>query len=226
MLKSTFVADTILNWIYVSTLLQLENLSFPIAASRVLPINKGEVMVKRVLVSGLILGACAALLSTIVSNQGTAEEAKKKTPPQDAAVERARREVRMLDDIYKTAVVLVTEHYVKTDSDLAAGSAFKVLFDSIAKKGWHEARLVDATGQPYSDLNLPKEGFEKKAIAELLAGKPSYDQVITEDGKRYLLAATAIPVVMEKCIMCHENYRNVEKGKAIGAISYKVPVQE
>jgi hypothetical protein len=207
-------------------LLQLENLSFPIAASRVLPVNKGEVMVKRVLVSGLILGACAALLSTIVSNQGTAEEAKKKTPPQDAAVERARREVRMLDDIYKTAVVLVTEHYVKTDSDLAAGSAFKVLFDSIAKKGWHEARLVDATGQPNSDLNLPKEGFEKKAIAELLAGKPSYDQVITEDGQRYLLAATAVPVVMEKCIMCHENYRNVEKGKAIGAISYKVPVQE
>jgi hypothetical protein len=183
-------------------------------------------MVKRVLVSGLILGACVALLSTIVSNQCTAEEAKKKTPPQDAAVERARREVRMLDDIYKTAVVLVTEHYVKTDSDLAAGSAFKVLFDSIAKKGWHEARLVDATGQPYSDLNLPKEGFEKKAIAELLSGKPSFDQVITEDGKRYLLAATAIPVVMEKCIMCHENYRNVEKGKAIGAISYKVPVQE
>jgi hypothetical protein len=31
---------------------------------------------------------------------------------------------------------------------------------------------------------------------------------------------------MEKCIMCHENYRTVEKGKAIGAISYKVPVQE
>ncbi len=181
-------------------------------------------MVKRVLVSGLILGAFLALLSTIVSNQGTAEEGKKN--PQDLAVERSRREVRMLDDIYKTAVVLVTEHYVKTDSDLAAGSAFKVLFESIAKKGWHEARLVDATGHPYSDLNLPKEGFEKKAIAELLAGKPSYDQVITEDGKRYLLAATAIPVVMEKCIMCHENYRNVEKGKAIGAISYKVPVQE
>ena len=54
----------------------------------------------------------------------------------------------------------------------------------------------------------------------------SYRYVITEDGKRYLLAATAIPVVMEKCIMCHENYRTVEKGKAIGAISYKVPVQE
>lgn len=183
-------------------------------------------MWKRTLASGLILAALVAAVSFVVSPSTTADESKSKAVAKDAAVERTRREVRLLDDIYKTAIVLVTEHYVKTDSDLAAGSAFKALFDAVAKKGWHEARLVDATGQPYSDLNLPKEGFEKKAIAQLLAGKATYDEVVTEGGMRYLLAATAIPVVMEKCIMCHENYRNVEKGKAIGAISYKVPVQE
>lgn len=142
----------------------------------------------------------------------------------DPAVERARREVRMLDDIYKTAVVLVTEHYVKDDTSLAAGSAFKALFEAIGKKGWHEARLVDATGHPYSDQNLPKTAFEKDAIKQLLEGKSAVDKVVVEDNKKYLLAATAIPVVMEKCIMCHENYRDVPKGKAIGAISYKVPI--
>ena len=50
--------------------------------------------------------------------------------------------------------------------------------------------------------------------------------MITEGDKRFLLTATAIPVVMEKCIMCHDNYRNVPKGQAIGALSYKVPVLE
>jgi len=180
----------------------------------------------RTLVSGLLMVVLCAGVFLLIPQSSTAQNSAGKPVAKDLAIERARREVRMLDDIYKTAIVLVTEHYVKTDTDLAAGSAFKALFDAVAKKGWHKARLVDATGQPYNDLNLPMEGFEKKAVAELLAGKPSYDEIVTEDGKRYLLAATAIPVVMEKCIMCHENYREVEKGKAIGAISYKVPVQE
>ncbi len=172
---------------------------------------------------------CAALVvgaSFLVSTQSAAEEKKVDAAIKDAAVERARREVRMLDDIYKTSIVLITEHYVKNDTDLPAGSAFKALFAAVKEKGWHEVRLVDATGQPYSDLNLPKQGFEKRAIKELLSGKASVDEVVTEDGKKYLLAATAIPVVMDKCIMCHENYRGVEKGKAIGALSYKVPVLE
>lgn len=132
----------------------------------------------------------------------------------------------MLDDIYKTAIVLVTEHYVHDDSDLPAGSAFKALFAGVEKKGWHSVRLVDATGEPYLEENTPKEGFEQRAIKELVAGKASFEEVITEGDKRFLLTATAIPVVMEKCIMCHENYRNVPKGQAIGALSYKVPVLE
>ncbi len=183
-------------------------------------------MLKRTLLSLVALSLVFAAAVFGVSHRTVAQESKVKISAKDAAVERTRREVRMLDDIYKTAIVLVTEHYVNKDTDLAAGSAFKALFEGVAKKGWHEARLVDATGQPYSDLNLPKEGFEKKAVAKILAGKPSYDEVVTEGNQRYLLAATAIPVVMDKCIMCHENYRDVEQGKAIGILSYKVPVQE
>lgn len=151
---------------------------------------------------------------------------KKENKKPDAALERTRREVRMLDDIYKTSIVLITTHYVDDDKSLPAGSAFRALFDAVKEKGWHEVRLLDATGQPYNDENLPKEGFEKRAIAQLLEGKASYDEVVTEGEKRYLLAATSIPVVMDKCILCHENYRDVPKGKAIGALGYKVPIQE
>ncbi len=144
--------------------------------------------------------------------------------PSDAALDRARREVKMLDDIYKTSIVLITTHYVHDDEDLPAGSAFKALFSAVEEKGWHKIRLVDASGEAVNDENLPKKGFEKRAIKELLAGKASYDEVENEGDKRYLNAATAIPVVMDKCIMCHENYRGVAKGKAIGALSYRVPI--
>ncbi len=180
-------------------------------------INKTIAFFSVVFAAAAVIGSCA-FYETGAANAFTTEEAK------DPAVERARREVKMLDDIYKTAIVLVTEHYVKDDTSLAAGSAFKALFEAVGKKGWHEVRLVDATGHPYSDQNLPKAGFEKDAIKQLLEGKPTVDKVVVEGDKKFLLAATAIPVVMEKCIMCHENYRDVPKGKAIGALSYKVPI--
>ncbi len=147
-------------------------------------------------------------------------------PAEDAAVARARREVQMLDDLYKTAVVLVTEHYVDDETDLGAGSAFRALFDAMREKEWHDARLVDATGQPYEQGNAPHEGFEADAIEQLLAGETFVEQVVEEDGQRYFLAATAVPVVMEKCIMCHSHYADVPEGQAIGAISYRLLIEE
>jgi len=181
-------------------------------------INKTIAFFSVISTAAAIMGSCV-FYETVAANAATPTEDAK-----DPAVERARREVKMLDDIYKTAIVLITEHYVHDDTDLAAGSAFKALFEAVDKKGWHKVRLVDATGHPYSDENLPKAGFEKDAIKQLLEGKPAVDKVVVEGDKKFLLAATAIPVVMEKCIMCHENYRDVAKGKAIGALSYKVPI--
>ena len=132
----------------------------------------------------------------------------------------------MLDDIYKGGIVLITENYVTGDEDLPAGTAFKKLFEAAKKKGWHEVRLVDATGDPYDDENVAVSDFEKRAIKESKAGKAFVEETITEDQKRYLLAATPIPVVMEKCTMCHSNYDTEQKGLVIGALTYRVPVDE
>lgn len=160
--------------------------------------------------------ACLVSISWVMS----ADEAPKKDPP----LERARREVKMLDDIYKTSIVLITTHYVHDDEDLPAGEAFKALFAAVEKKGWHKVRLVDASGEPYNDENVAESPFEKKGVKQLLKGKAAVDEVIKRDGKRYLQAMTAVPVVMDKCVMCHENYRDAPKGQAIGAVSYEVPI--
>ena len=148
-----------------------------------------------------------------------------KDPAHDEAVERTRKTVRMLDGIYKNAIVLVTTHFVKEDSDMPAGTAFKKLFEVAKKEGWHEVRLLDATGEPYDPENVAKSDFEKRAIKELVAGKTYVDQVVEKDGKRYLRAATAIPVVMKKCVMCHANYADVPEGKAIGALGYELEIE-
>ncbi|RMD82324.1 MAG: DUF3365 domain-containing protein [Candidatus Dadabacteria bacterium] len=144
----------------------------------------------------------------------------------DPALERTRKTVRMLDDIYKTAVVLITEHYVNDEDDLPAGSAAIALFDAIKKKGWHEVRLLDATGEPYDDDNVAKDRFEKEAVKQLKAGKSWYEQVTkTDNGQRVLRVATPIPVVLKKCTMCHPHYADAKPGEAIGLLSYKIPIE-
>ncbi len=143
----------------------------------------------------------------------------------DPALERARREVKMLDDLYKTAVVLITDKYVENGTSVSAGTAAKAIFSAMKKNGWHDARLIDATGQPFEEGNAPQDDFEKEAIKQLKSGKAYYEQVVTTDGQRQLRAATIVPVVLDKCIMCHPHYKDVAKGAAIGAISYKLKVE-
>jgi hypothetical protein len=142
----------------------------------------------------------------------------------DPAVERARLQVKMLDDIYKTVIVGITDKYVHKEDDPPAITLAMSLFAAMKSKGWHETRLIDATGHPYDIKNVAKDDFEKAAVAALVSGKDYYEQVIKVDGKPRLRAATAVPVVMKKCTMCHENYKNVKQGVPIGALTYDVPV--
>ena len=144
----------------------------------------------------------------------------------DAATKRTRKTVRMLDDIYKGSIVTITQHYVDDENTIPAGTAFKQLFKAVEEKGWHKVRLVDATGEPYNDENVAKSNFEKAAIKKLVAGEKWVEaETKSKDGKRILQVATPIPVVFAKCIMCHDNYDGVPKGKAIGALTYEVPIE-
>lgn len=153
------------------------------------------------------------------------DSSKKQAGGKKAAVARTRKQILMLDDLYKTAVVLITEHYVNDPSTLSAATASKALFAAMKEKGWHDARLIgftDALTNP--DENAPQDDFERNAKTNILQGATSHERVVTKGGKDYLRMATAVPVVMEKCVMCHANFKG-KKG-AIGAIGYTVPLIE
>ena len=179
---------------------------------------------------GLCAGVVAALAVWITPPADAvaknAPAAKRSGPPvSQAALKRTRKQVRMLDDIYKTVVVFITQHYVKDDKSLPAGTAAIKLFAAIEKKGWHKVRLVDASGMPLEEKNAAKDAFERNAVKALKAGKGSYEQVISRKGKPYLRSATPIPVVLQKCTMCHDNYKKVKKGEPIGILSYTLPIE-
>jgi len=168
------------------------------------------------------LGLSAALIVTTAGLMVIqADDAKS-----DPAVELARHDVQMLDNVYKNAVVLITQHYVNDKDDLPAGAAAKALFAAVEKSGGHRVELIDVSGEPYNDENVANDKFERTAAEKLKSGESYYEEVQTRDGKRVLRAATPIPVVLEKCIMCHENYRGVEEGKPIGMLGYTVKIED
>lgn len=161
-----------------------------------------------------------------------APKAKKAAPkadagkPSEAAIERSRKTVRMLDDIYKQVIVLITDKYVETEEDFAAGSAAVLLFENLSKSENQKVRLLDATGEPYDEDNVAKDAFEKEGIKRIKAGAKGYEQIVEEDGKYSLRSMTPVPVVLERCIMCHPHYKEAQqKNQAIGAISYRVPIE-
>jgi hypothetical protein len=172
----------------------------------------------------LVLFAGLGLTALFLPADRVTRAAETQTPD-PAAVARARKIVSMLDDVYKTTVVLITDKYVNSTKDYPAGRAAKKLFGEISRKGSHEVRLIDATGTPYAAQNVAQDDFDKEGLKRLKAGKASYDQVIQRNGKPYLRAMTPIPVVMGKCVMCHDNYKQVKQGEPVGALTYTVPIE-
>ena len=170
----------------------------------------------RSLAALVLFGVAAAVIAA------APKSGEKASQPSKKSLEHARHTVRMLDDVYKQTIVLITDKYVHTESDYPAGSAAVDLFAAITKKGWHDVRLIDVTGAPYEEKNVAKDAFEKEGVKQLKSGKAYYEQIVEEDGKQYLRAITPVPVVLQKCVMCHPHYEDVKKGEPIGAITYKV----
>lgn len=175
---------------------------------------------KKLLITFLVATICVAA----VSLARTYAQGENKANADDTDLGRAQREVRMLDDIYKGGIVTITKHYVNDEDTIPAGTAFKMLFEAAEKKGWHKVRLLDATGEPNNEENVAEDEFEKNALKDLVQGKTWVEQIETRKGTRHLRVATPIPVVSEKCVMCHSNYANVPHGRAIGALTYVVPI--
>lgn len=190
-----------------------------------------------------MVGLALSLAATLTIGGVASFAAGNASGKPDAAVERTRQEVKMLDDRFKNAIVLIDSHYVKQPSDFPAATAAKALWAALKKDGWYDVRilgLTDVIGDPddvprdaFEQTAAKKllggdasyaEAFEQRATGKLVAGDKSYEEVVEKDGKRYLRVATAIPVVSENCVMCHANFKG-NKGN-VGALSYTVPVLE
>jgi len=172
-----------------------------------------------------VFACLAASVAVFLLSRGAgtpAQAAPQGAPEADPAVERTREQVKMLDDLYKNAVVSITRKYVAEQDIQPAIMVAKEVFGVMEKKGWHSARLVDATGEPINEENAPKTAFEKEAYKAIRSGETYFEQVVGQGKDRHLLAATLVPVVLKRCGDCHA-HRKV--GEVLGFIRYDVPVK-
>jgi hypothetical protein len=166
-----------------------------------------------------VRGGVLVLGVVVLAGFGLAPAQDKKVDP--AALARTREQVQMLDDLYKNAVVSITNAYVSQQADTPAATVAKEVFAAMHKKGYHNARLIDATGKPKNKENVAKTDFEKKAVTEIAAGKPSIEEVGEVAGKPVLRFATVVPSVLKQCAVCHGG----KEGRVLGAIVYELPIK-
>ncbi len=138
-------------------------------------------------------------------------------------LDHARKTVRMLDDIYKTYIVLITEEYVDDPSVLPAATLSKRVFKLMNEKGWQKVRLLDATGTPFNPENNARDAFERDAINAMISGRTYFEKIEKIEGKDHLRAVTSVHAVMKGCISCHPSSR---VGDLLGGIAYDIPLEE
>jgi hypothetical protein len=138
-------------------------------------------------------------------------------PESDPALDRTRAQVKMLDDLFKVAVVDITNRY---DGPPAAKVA-KTIFAAAKDKQYFIAKLLDATGSPQNEANVPGDDFERRAAEAMKKGRTYLEEVIGQGSSRHLRAATVVPAVTKKCAKCH----GVNEGDLLGFLSYDLPVK-
>lgn len=166
----------------------------------------------------LVLAVMSAAVALSVFRAVTAAPQSKANPPVERVpLAEARRQVRMMDQIYQTAVGATHKMYVQDPGTPAAVIWAKQVINQMKGKGWPDARLFATHDRPLNPENAPADGFERAATAAFKQGKTSFEQV-TPGELRY---ATDIRILDEKCIMCH--VRN-KQGDLVGGVSYRVPL--
>lgn len=174
-------------------------------------------MMQRSTLACVACTVAAAALAMLIGLQSP-QTARADDPAADPALERTRAQVKMLDELYKNAVVSITKIYPKGAPAIRVAQD---VFGVMEKSGHHSAKLMDSTGTPLGDDSEPKTPFEKRASKAMQEGKEYYEEIIGEGDNRRLMAATVVPAVLPRCAACH----GVVEGDLLGFIRYDIPVK-
>ena len=150
------------------------------------------------MVAGALPGQDSGAGPKTVQPKASPAPAAKPHAPSVAAVAAAREQARLLQEVYTTTLEVMHQHYFRRDGAVLPARALEDVFAGMAKLSGSNANWIAVNTKAMNMDHEPATSFEKKAAAELGAGKEIYE-VVTE---RVYRRATAIPL-HANCVGCH-----------------------
>lgn len=168
---------------------------------------------------------CGVLCLSAALAAAPRKPAKKPATPAKAVsgtaamtAEEARRSVAMLDDAYQEILHAVHNWYpTKTGQPKVAASTVIELQKIMTEKGWPQSRFLAVNAVVMNPNHVPKDTFEKDAVAALKQGKDRHEAVL--DGR--LRVVTVLPTG-GGCFSCHWTDSKVGSRTAI---TWSIPLK-
>lgn len=175
-----------------------------------------------------LAGAAMWLLSSIIplSAQTPGKKPAASDKPVDEAarvsIDVARERVAVLHVAFAATLDTIHHYYFRKDQAVLPARAMEEVFSSVARKSNVKARWIAVNTNPMSVDHEPEGDFEKKAVAELAAGKNKYEAV--ENG--YFRSASPI-ALHGGCLSCHHNssFGPPPKGARYAGLVLSVPIK-
>ena len=155
--------------------------------------------------AGIVLICAGMLIISSVSSTGGDE--KQQTATKSGERERtpirltraaARERSELMHHIYAATLDAMHHHYFRANKSVLPARAMEDVFADVARQTQSTARWMAVNTKAMSVDHEPNTDFERKAAAEIAAGKTEFETV--EAG--YYRRATMIPLTAG-CVGCH-----------------------
>ncbi|HZS11038.1 MAG TPA: methyl-accepting chemotaxis protein [Nitrospirales bacterium] len=116
-------------------------------------------------------------------------------------------------------IVVSKDHADNPQAIPLPATATREMNEELSKRGIAHSRLISST--PLNPSNMPNDGFEKEAVAAIMAGGESFARLEEKDGVSTFRRATPDKAVATACLNCHVGK---QMGDVLGVLSVSLPV--
>lgn len=134
----------------------------------------------------------------------------------------AKDRAKLMHDVYSATLDMLHHRYFRREGAVLPARAMEDVFTEMDRKSKIKTRWI-AVNTPAMSLNHePESAFEKKAAAEIAAGKGEYEGV----EKGYYFRVGAIPLG-GGCVGCHTKFGvTADKTPRFAALVIGIPVKD
>lgn len=136
------------------------------------------------------------------------------------AIAAARERAELLHDLYSSTLTVIHDHYFHSELAPVPARAMEDVFDNMAGLYGDKANWISVNTKAMSIDHKPATDFEKKAAAELAAGKKEYE--LAENG---VYQRAAIIPLGTNCIGCHVGRFSTPPKSPRAALVIRIPLK-